>query len=109
MATATKEVFLGEFNVGSVDRIRATITKDGETWDLSGGSASLRFEAPDRATQFDRAMVAESDGSDGVFVYDTEIADIDQAGYWTLRLKVVDGAVVKVYPYEISLHAVDEP
>lgn len=104
----TREINLGEFSIGSTDRFRATITKDGVAWDLSAGTVTLTFEKPDRSTQFTRAMVAE-DASGGVFYYDSTTDEIDTVGWWTCQVRVTDGSVVKRYPYEIGFFVVDEP
>lgn len=105
---ATLDINLGEFNTGSVDRIRATITKDGAVWNLSSGTVTLTFEKPDRATQFSRSMVAEN-AAGGIFYYDTTTTEIDETGWWTVTMTVVDGAVTKIYPYEIGFHVSDQP
>jgi hypothetical protein len=105
MATA---INLGVFNIESVERIRFRIKKDGANWDLSSGSVSLKFEKPNRSTQFDRDMVAE-DAAEGLFYYDTTITDVDTAGFWHLGVTVTDGATVKKYPYEITFKANDNP
>lgn len=106
--TDPSEINLGEFNIASVDRIRITITKDGTAWNLSSGSVVLRFEKPDGETQFSRDMVAEN-AAGGIFYYDTTITDLDTVGYWNLGVWVTDGAVVKRYPYAITLHVNDNP
>jgi hypothetical protein len=53
-------------------------------------------------------MVLENDVT-GEWYYDTVITDFVDAGYWTVRLRVTDGDVVKDYPYEISLHIKELP
>lgn len=104
---ATKEISLGEFNLASVDRLRATIKKDGVAW-TGIDSVQLIFEKPDRLTQFTRTMTVESDVS-GIWYYDTLTTDLDTVGWWNITVKVTDGAVVKKYPYDIGLHVNDSP
>lgn len=106
MAT-TADVFLGELNVGSTDRMQFSFLKDGEAW-AGIDSVTLVFEKPDRATQFSRSMVLGDDAT-GTWYYDTTVDEIDAVGYWTLRPTVVDGPIVKRYPHEIGFHVVDEP
>jgi hypothetical protein len=107
VATLTDvDIDLGVFNVGDTDRIEFTVTKDGAAWDLSSAVVTLTFEKPDRSTQFTRTMTADAAG---VAYYDTAAGDVDVVGWWTLTVKVVDGAVVKRYPHAIGFEAVDEP
>jgi hypothetical protein len=106
--TTVKEIDLGEFTIGNVDRIKVSISKDDVAWNLSGGTVTFTFEKPDRITQFE-VTASELDPTNGVFFYDTTINDLDQIGYWTLGVKVTDGAIVKKYPYEIFFRVVDEP
>lgn len=98
---------LGEFNIANVDRLQATIHKDGVAW-TGIDSVTLVFEKPDRSTQFSRSMTV-SDDSTGVWYYDTTTTDFDTAGFWTVTLTVVDGSITKKYPYEIGFHVNDEP
>jgi hypothetical protein len=88
-----------------VDRIELTLTKDGVAWD-NIDSVALTFQKPDRATEFTRAMTLDSGN---VWYYDTAVTDLDEAGYWTARVTITDGAIVKTYPYEIALIVVDQP
>jgi hypothetical protein len=104
----TADINLGKFNVGSVDRLRFPLTKDGVPWNLSGGSVQLTFKKPDRVTVFTRAAVAEN-AAGGIFYYDTTTSDIDTPGWWTVSVQVTDGTVVKKYPYDIGFYAVAEP
>lgn len=104
---AVTEINLGVFNVGNVDRIRVTITKDGVAWNLTSGTVVFRFKKPDRTTTFDRNATAES-ASGGIFYYDTLTTDFDTAGDWTMTVIVTDGTVYKKYPYEIAFTVVDE-
>ena len=92
---------------GSVDRLRATITKDGVAW-AGIDSVLLTFEAPDRETVFTRSMLVEND-SQGIWYYDTLTTDLTEVGYWTIGMKVTDGTIVKKYPYPISLYVGEEP
>lgn len=104
------DIDLGARSVASVWRVGpVTITKDGATWDLTTGSVAFVFEEPDRATQFTRAAVPLTDGSDGVFYYDCTVADFTEAGYWTMGIEVTDGGNPYKYPYEIGFNAVDNP
>jgi hypothetical protein len=101
------DTHLGEFGLGSVDRLRFPLTKDGVAW-TAIDSVELVFEKPDRATQFSRAMTLETPDA-GVWYYDTTTTDLDTVGFWTLNLRVTDGAVVKRFPGEISLEVRDQP
>jgi hypothetical protein len=108
---ATQDIDLGEFHIGSMDRFRLTIKKDGIPW--SGiDSVVLTFEKPGRSntatTQFTRNMQFE-DVTGGIWYYDTTVDDLDVTGYWTLGVKITDGSVVKKYPYEISFHVTSQP
>lgn len=102
----TRDIDLGQFATGSVDRIRVTITKDGEEWVLSSATVTYTFTSPS-GTSFDRAATVE-DAAGGIAYYDTTTTDLDESGYWRLEVTVVDGAVTKRYPYEISLYVSDE-
>lgn len=96
---------LSNLLIGSVDRIRFTITKDGVAW--SGiDSVTLTFEKPGRITQFARSMILDSVN---VWYYDTTVTDIDTVGYWTLGVKVIDGPITKYYPDEIGFYAAEQP
>ncbi len=98
---------LEEVNVGDVQRLRFTITKDSIVWNLIAGSVVLKFRRP-TGTTFSRSMTAES-AVDGIFYYDTVTTDLDVAGTWLLSLVVTDGPIVKTYPHEISMEVVDMP
>ena len=104
--SATAEITIDRINVAGVDRIRATITKDGSAWNLSSGSVVATFHPP-TGSSFDRTMTAES-AAGGIFYYDTAVADITVVGWWRVSIKVTDGTVVKVYPYKIGFKAVDQ-
>ncbi len=103
----TKDIFLGEFNIGSVDRLRFTLEKDGDPW-TGIDSVAIVFESPDRSTKITRAAILEDDDA-GIWYYDTTTVEIDEVGDWTVSVRVTDGAVVKRYPYEISMHVNDQP
>lgn len=105
---AVTTIDLGPVGLYSVKRFRATIKKDGVTWDLSSGSVQFVFEKPDRSTQLTFAGIAESAVS-GIFYYDTTTLDLDTVGLWTLNVRVTDGTVVDRYPYEIGFEVVDYP
>jgi hypothetical protein len=102
------DIDLGKFNIGDTDRIEFTVTKDGVPWDLTAADVTLVFEKPDRATRFSRTMTVDA-GAPSVAYYDTAVGDVLTAGWWTLTVKIVDGIVVKRYPYSIGFEAVDEP
>jgi hypothetical protein len=105
---ATRAIDLGEFNVSSTDRLRATITKDGAPW-AGIDSVALTLEKPDRSTVVGPvAMTLESDAA-GIWYYDTTTTDLTTAGEWTAKVRVTDGSVVKTYPYEISFRVYDQP
>lgn len=93
---------LGAFAVGSVDRIRVTLLKDDVAWNLASAVVTFTF-IPPSGEDFDRTATVES-ASEGIAYYDTTTTDLDEVGYWTLRVTVVDGAVTKVYPYDINLN-----
>lgn len=105
----TKEIYLGEFNLGSVDRIQLLIDKDLVDW--SGiDSATIVFEAPDRSTQHTRSMTLGDDAT-GTWYYDTVTTEWDAGGVgdWTANVRVVAGGVPKRYPFEISFRVNDHP
>ncbi len=104
---ASGDIHLGDFNVGSVDRLRFTITKDGEPW-AGIDSAVLAFLSPDQSTAFSRTMTLEDDET-GVWYYDTTTSEIDIPGDWHLGLRVTDGVIIKRYPGRITLRVHDQP
>ncbi len=104
---ARKSLTLTDKALDEVNRLRFTIRRDGVAWpDID--SAVLIFERPDRVTGFERAMVAEN-ASTGIWYYDTVSGDWDEIGYWTLSVRVTDGATVISYPYEIGVRVRDNP
>lgn len=105
---STQQIDLGQFNIDNTDRIEVTVLKDEAPWDLTSGSVSFTFRAPDRSTQFVREATP-SNAPLGVFYYDTTISDFTVTGDWTMAVKVVDGPVIKTYPFEIGFSVVDEP
>ena len=106
---ATRDVDLGVIHAVSVKRIRITFKKDGEYW-TGIDSASLTFEAPDRSTTFERSMTLDSD-SIGRWYYDTVVTDFASAdaGYWTIKVKVVDGTITDYWPHEIGFELSVQP
>lgn len=104
---ATKEINLGPININSVETLRFPLYKDGEPW-IGIDSVEAVFEAPDRETQFTRALEKETPDA-GVWLYTTDnVGDVDTGGWWTVALTVTDGTIVKTYPYEIGFEAVDQ-
>lgn len=95
-------------NKSNVDRFTVSIAKDGEPWNLATGSVTILFKTPNRSTVYERSMVA-SDASQGEFYYDTLTTDLTLVGSWLVGIRVIDGSVVKDYPYEISVQVVDRP
>lgn len=114
MAQEQEDIDLGRFTAGGTDRFRATIKKDGVAWDLSAGSVEITFEAPDRETTHTRAMVAEN-AAGGIFYYDTTVDEWEDVGssphygYWTAKVTVTDGAVVKPFACEIGFVVAPRP
>lgn len=102
---ATGAIDLGRFNVGSVDRIELTFTKDGVAW-TGIDSVELTFRKPNDGPTFVRDMTLDSGA---VWYYTTDTGDIDEVGTWNLAATVVDGAITKTYPYPITLDAYDQP
>ncbi len=102
------DINLGRFNVGNVDRLRVTITKDGAAWNLAIGSVSIRFETPAGVRGDWIPMLPESTIG-GIFFYDTTTSLIDTAGDWKVGIKVIDGTVTKIYPEEILMEVEDQP
>lgn len=98
----------GTVHKANVDRFRLIFEKDSLPWDLTLGSVTIYFKAPDRTTVKSFAMTAE-DASEGIFYYDTAITDLTVAGSWLVGAKVVDGAIIKNYPFEISLTVTSQP
>ena len=109
-STVAANIDLGEFNIGSQDRLRVAITKDGVPWDLSNTNSvvTFTFRAPDRAT-FTRTCTIESPGSAGVAHYDTTTVDLTKEGWWSLGVTVYDGSITKTYPGDIGFHVNEEP
>lgn len=105
---ADEDIDLGIVNIGSTDKFQFTIKKGGVIWDLSNGTVTVTFEKPDRTTQFTRAM-SSLDATTGVFSYTTTTSEIDEVGWWTLQVRVIDGAITKRYPGEISFYVRDLP
>ncbi len=106
MPTAA-DVNMGVFGINSVDRLRFAITKDGDPW-TGIDSVSVVFEDPG-GNQHTRSATLETPDA-GVWYYDTQTTgDIDEAGRWSLNVRVTNGAVVKRYPYKIVLLATDYP
>ncbi len=104
MAT-TKEIDLGRIAVESVRRLRFTFKKDGAAW-VSMSAITLKFENPDRSTQFDRSMVQESEN---IWYYDLTTTDVTDVGYWTIGVTVTDNSNAIKYPYEIGFEAKGQP
>lgn len=104
----TAELDLGQLNLGSVYRLRVTLTKDGVAW-TGIDSVTFTFEAPDRTTQF---SVSATNESGAVWYYDTTTSTFDSStddvGYWKLKVTVVDGTITTIYPYEIGFTVVDQ-
>lgn len=95
----------GTFHPGDTDRLQITIMKDNVPW--SGlDSVELTFEKPDRTTRFTRNAVLDDD-IEAIWFYDTTTSDIPDEdasiGYWTVRIRMTDGAITKSYPHEIGL------
>ena len=105
----TTDLNLGKLSVRDIVRFEASITRDDEVWSLSGATVTFRFKKPDRSTSFDRTAVELTDGTDGVFYYDTEDTDLDAAGWWTMTVIVDTGVVVRTYPYEIGFDVMEQP
>ena len=104
---ATAEIDLGRLNLGSTDRLRFTMSKDGAPW--SGiDSVELVMVRVGSATRLTRSMTLDDDAL-GRWAYDTAVDDFDAAGNWTLNVRVTDGPIVKRYPYPITLYVADEP
>lgn len=105
------DIDLAVLDSGSTYRFRGTLKKDGAAWpDID--SATLRFEAPDRSTRFDRSMILESAN---IWYYDSTLTDFLDSdgdpwtGRWTVRVAVVDGSITQRSPREISFEVSDQP
>jgi hypothetical protein len=113
---STASIFLGQFNIASVDRISVSITKGGSPWDLSstGSGVTLVFLDPSKQNSHSVNMIADN-ATLGKFHYDTlsSPADISSPGYWSLTFIITDTSkspsIIKTYPYEVSLFAAQEP
>lgn len=111
------DIDLGQFNKGNTDRIQFTITKDGVAWNLSNAVVTATFKGPDRVpgppTTFTVNMTKNTDGSDGVYYYQTLTTDLTVAGWWTMGVQVTDNSasppIIKKWPYQIGLKVNDEP
>ncbi len=106
-----RDILLDDVNVASVVRIGpVTIKRDGVAWDLSNGTVSFVFEAPDRSTRVTVAAIEYTDGTDGKFYYDSSVTDFTQEGDWTMGITVTDGADGPFkFQHEIGFHANDNP
>lgn len=107
---AVRDITLSDLAVGSVERLRATVRKDGAAWDLSSGVVTITLIRPDKTVSVTEEMVAE-DAAAGVFYYDTTVDDVDAPGYWVVTVTVEDAATspptVKRYPYSMGFYASD--
>lgn len=106
-ASAPKDIDGGTFNVGDTDQMVFPIYKDGSPW-AGIDSVTLTFEAPDRVTTFDREAEVYDDAA-GKWSYTTAVDDFTEVGYWTVRVKAVQGAIVKRYAREVSFYMNDQP
>lgn len=104
---ARKSLTLTDKTLDEVNRLRFTVRRDGVAW-ANIDSAVLVFERPDRITGFERVMTAEN-ATTGVWYYDTVPGDWDETGYWTLTVRVTQGATVITYPYEIGVRVRENP
>jgi hypothetical protein len=106
----TRDLTLDDLSLASVERFRVTVRKDGAAWDLSDGTVTIKLVRPDKTVSVEAEMTAE-DGEGGVFYYDTLVTDLDEAGYWSASLRIVDNApavpVSKDYPYSIGFYVAD--
>lgn len=80
--------------VGSTYRWQLTATLDGDVWDLSAATVTLKFHRPDGSTS-EFAAVLVGGGTGGVARYDNDTLDLDVAGRWRRSWEVIDGDVVQ--------------
>jgi hypothetical protein len=105
----TADINLGRFNVKGVDRFRVSITRDGSPWDLTGGTVTFTFMAPDRMTAFTRNAVIEN-AQGGLCYVDTTVSDFLVPGWWDLAVTVTDvSGIVKTYPFSIGFRVDSQP
>jgi hypothetical protein len=76
---------------GSTYRFELTATKDGEVWDLTGATVTLRLRDPAGAAHVYEATLSEP--TDGVAYYDNATDELEDLGGWTRSWRVVQGAV----------------
>lgn len=77
--------------IGNTHRFRWTITKDGEAWVINSGYVNPLLIDPDGNVST-KTAIAEN-ATSGIWYYDTvggATGDLDEAGDWTLLLKVTD-------------------
>lgn len=99
------DIDLGRVGVGSVDRLRFTIRKDGAAW-TGIDSVTLTFTDPDGNRASPVSATLETPDA-GVWYYDTLTTTVDEAGAWSIGLTVVDGSVTKIYPGAVGFTAED--
>lgn len=85
---------MSSLTVGSQYRFRATLTKDGMVWDLTGATITLNFKKPDGSTSTRSASLLVA--SSGQVYYDSTVADLDQAGEWRRSWKVNLGGIISL-------------
>lgn len=97
---------LGKFAIGSTNRIRFTINKDGVAWE-NIDSVTLTFKAPD-GTETNRSATLEGTN---IWYYDTITTEYTAlgTGNWELGVTVVDGTITQIYPDDILITVVDQP
>lgn len=78
--------------VGSTYRFTLTATKDGETWDISGGTITLTLIDPSgNAADYSASIVS---GPAGTARYDGATSLLDEPGMWRRSWTVSVGGVV---------------
>lgn len=105
----------------STNRLRFPLLKNGVEW-IGVDSAAATFESPDRTTLTGPvALVLETvdpddptiTGDHGVWYYDTPtslVPDVAASlGYWTIKVRVIDGVIDITYPDEISVLVRHQP
>src|SRR5262245_22708921 len=78
----------GENPAGTLTALR----KDGATWDLTGATVTLQLKDPSgNVTGPFTATVSSPSG--GIAFYDLLTTDLDEAGVWYVKWKVVQGSL----------------
>jgi hypothetical protein len=83
---------MNQLTVGSQYRFRATITKDGAVWNITGATVTLHLKNPSGTTSIKSASILSA--TNGQVYYDSAAADLDVAGQWKRSWKISLSGVI---------------